>query len=180
MSAPAYQTADYVFALQQLMPRGAAWPRDPDAVLTALLTGLAPTFEASDDAGAALLVSSFPATATDLLPEWEATLGQPARFGGAVGTITQRQSDVASSLGGVGGQSIAYFLAYAHHMGYSTIAIYQPGTNTVDSTVDAELAVLSSPFQFIVEVPTGTNAARLRAMLNLYKPAHTTYVVLFT
>jgi hypothetical protein len=41
MPAPALTQADFLASLQARLPRGRAWPRDPDSNLTAFLNGFA-------------------------------------------------------------------------------------------------------------------------------------------
>jgi uncharacterized protein YmfQ (DUF2313 family) len=179
MPTPAIHSAsDYTSLLQRLMPRGRAWPRDQDAVQTVALGGFALGPQRVDAAASGLIPAAFPATATYLLGEWEETLGLPARFGGPVGTTSQRQADVVASLTGLGGQSIAYFVTYAAQLGYSiTIEQFKPWVCTDDC--DAPIDGLEWAFAWEVDVAIGTDVTRLRNMLNLYKPAHTTPFIVF-
>lgn len=128
MSAPAFSVADFTGMMQRLLPRGYVWPRDPDAVQTQVLTGLAGTPKRLTDAAAALLVDAFPSTAVNLLPEWEETLGLPDPCAGEAPTIEGRQQQVVAKLSLPGGQSQAYFIALAAKLGYAgcTITQYAP------------------------------------------------------
>lgn len=124
MSAPNYQASDFQSALQGLMPRGLAWPRDASAVMTQVMSGLAPTWARHTARDNNLLIDAFPATAVELLPEWEAALGLPDPCAGPAPTIAARQAQVVARFAGSGGQSAAYFIAYAAILGY-TITITQ-------------------------------------------------------
>lgn len=127
MSAPFYTTADYLAALQALMPRGRVWPRDPDATQTKALSGLTPTYERQNVAANNLLVDGFPSTAYQLLPEWEETLGLPDPCAGTSPTLQGRRAQVVARFTGVGGQSAAYMISYAASLGYSiTITQFAP------------------------------------------------------
>lgn len=119
MHAPNYTAADFLKALQGLMPRGRVWPRDPDAVQTQVLSGLAPSYARSTARANYLLVDSFPATAYELLPEWESTLGLPDPCAGPSPTIAQRQAQVLARFVGVGGPSIQSLETFAANLGYS-------------------------------------------------------------
>lgn len=55
-----------------LLPGGPAWPRDPDGDLGRTLLGLADEFARIDGRAQDLLREFHPATAVELLPEWEA------------------------------------------------------------------------------------------------------------
>lgn len=127
MTAPTYTAADYLGALQSLMPRGRVWPRGPDAVQTQGLAGLTPSYERSGLRANYLLVDAFPSTAYELLPEWEATLGLPDPCAGPSPTIQARRAQVVARFAGSGGQSIAYMTAFALNLGYAiTITQYVP------------------------------------------------------
>lgn len=122
--APYYTAADYLGALQSLLPRGRVWPRELDAVQTKTLSGLTPIYERHNARSNHLLVDAFPSSAIELLPEWESTLGLPDQCSGLVPTIQARRAQVIARFSGVGGQSIAYLTAFALSLGY-TITIKQ-------------------------------------------------------
>jgi uncharacterized protein YmfQ (DUF2313 family) len=102
MIPPNYTAADFLKALQGLMPRGRLWPRDADAVQTQVLAQLAPSYARSTARANYLLVDAFPATTYELLPEWESTLGLPDPCAGVAPTIPLRQA-----------QALARFVASA-------------------------------------------------------------------
>lgn len=124
MRAPAYTADDYLAALQALMPRGRVWPRDPDAVQTDFLSGLAPSCERVSDRANQLLVDGFPETTNELLTEWEQSLGLPDPCAGASPTLQARRAQVVARFAGGGGQSVPYIISYAANLGY-TITITQ-------------------------------------------------------
>ncbi|RQQ64349.1 YmfQ family protein [Burkholderia stagnalis] len=124
MLAPNFTAADFLRALQGLMPRGRVWPRAQDAVQTKVLSGLAPSYERQTARANYLLVDAFPATAYELLPEWEETLGLPDPCAGPAPTIPQRQSQVVARFVGGGGPSINDLIQFAANLGY-TITITQ-------------------------------------------------------
>ncbi|MDE3022271.1 MAG: DUF2313 domain-containing protein [Pseudomonadota bacterium] len=127
MGAPVFSNADFLQALQALMPRGRVWPKESDAIQTQTLDGLAPTFTRLAQAAQNLLVDAFPKTTFELLPEWEETLGLPDPCAGVSPTLQMRQSQVLARFIGNGGQSVAYFVLYAKSLGYSiTITNYTP------------------------------------------------------
>ena len=118
MSAPQYSAADYLAALQALLPRGRVWPRDAEAVLTKVLSALAPTYERQNARSNQLIVDAFPASTIELLPEWEETLGLPDPCAGPSPTIAARRAQVVARFKALGGQSVPYFIAYALALGY--------------------------------------------------------------
>ena len=127
MAAPFYTAADYLSALQALMPRGRVWPRDSDATQTKALSGLTPTCARQNIAANNLLVDAFPSSTFQLLPEWEETLGLPDPCAGSSPTVQGRRSQVVTRFTGIGGQSVAYMTAFALTLGYSiTISQFVP------------------------------------------------------
>ncbi|HEM7839791.1 TPA: DUF2313 domain-containing protein [Burkholderia multivorans] len=127
MPAPNYSAADYLRALQALLPRGRVWPRDPDATQTKVLSGFTPVFERLTVRANYLLVDAFPASTYELLPEWESTLGLPDPCAGEAPTTEQRVAQVVGRLVATGGQSIAYYTAVAKAIGYAiTIEQFVP------------------------------------------------------
>ncbi|TCK39639.1 uncharacterized protein YmfQ (DUF2313 family) [Paraburkholderia sp. BL8N3] len=118
MAAPVLTAANFLSAIQSLLPRGRVWPRDQDAVQTQALTGLAPTYERNTSRANYLLVDAFPATTYELLPEWEATLGLPDPCAGASPTVAARRAQVVARFANSGGQSAAYFMQFAVNLGY--------------------------------------------------------------
>ena len=153
MAAPNYQAADFVAAMQALLPRGAAWPRDPSATLTAVIAGLAGVYQQSTSDANQLLIQSFPATVNEMLLEWQETLGLlPSSSGetdatvdspvnqalaaaaGYALTLPQKQALVVAALTDTGGQSIPYFIALAAAIGI-TITITEFTRYTVGLSV---------------------------------------------
>lgn len=127
MQAPSYSAADFLSALQALMPRGRVWPKDPDAAQTQVLTGLAPTFQRNSDASIRLLADAFPSATFGLLHEWEESLGLPDPCAGESPTIQGRRAQVLARFAGTGGQSAQYYINFARNLGYTvTVINYTP------------------------------------------------------
>ncbi|MDR5815782.1 DUF2313 domain-containing protein [Caballeronia sp. LZ033] len=124
MLAPNFNAADFLAAMQALLPRGRVWPRDPDTIQAKVIAGLAPSYERQTARANYLLVDAFPATTYELLPEWEATLGLPDACAGAAPTIQQRRAQVVARLTNLGGASIPYLVGFAASLGY-TVTITQ-------------------------------------------------------
>ncbi|TCK43975.1 uncharacterized protein YmfQ (DUF2313 family) [Paraburkholderia sp. BL8N3] len=119
MQAPNLTAADFLAAMQALLPRGRVWPRDQSTVQAKVLSGLAPSYERQTARANYLLVDSFPATTYELLPEWEATLGLPDPCAGVAPTIPQRRQQVVARLTAIGGASIPYLVSFAESLGYA-------------------------------------------------------------
>lgn len=129
MPATALTEDDFLAALQTYLPRGPAWPRDPDAVLTQFLRGLATAQARLHARQNAVLPEVFPATTLELLAEWEASLGLPDPCIGPEPSLDDRRALVIERLTAQGGASIAYFTAVALALGYTiTITEFPTGT----------------------------------------------------
>ncbi len=113
---------DFLAGLQRLLPRGLAWPRDPEARLTDLLAGLATT-QARQHARTGDLSEreSDPAQALELLSDWEAAYGLPDPCLPLNATIEQRRAALLARIAARGGQSIAYFTEVAAALGYDIL-----------------------------------------------------------
>lgn len=119
MRAPQYSDDDFTQGLLSLMPQGRAWPKEPDALQSRIISYLAPSFRRSSDAGQRLIIDGFPSSAYALLPDWEASLGLPDPVLGMASTVQGRQAQVTTKLIATGGQSAPYFTAYAAALGYT-------------------------------------------------------------
>ncbi|MDE2104744.1 MAG: DUF2313 domain-containing protein [Patescibacteria group bacterium] len=127
MTAPIYSNAEFAAALQALLPRGRAWPREAEAVQAQTVAALAPSPRRVTDAARALLVDAFPPSTEELLPEWEESLGLPDPCAGESPDVPTRRAQVVARLAAFGGQSIAYFVALAKAIGYDiTITQFTP------------------------------------------------------
>lgn len=125
--APDLREADFLTSLQNLLPPGRAWTRDPGAILTGLLRGLATGWERVHQRALQLLIDAFPANTEELLPEWEQTVGLPDPCAGPEPSVSLRRVQVMARIQNAGGQSIPYFIAFALRLGYAiTITEFAP------------------------------------------------------
>jgi uncharacterized protein YmfQ (DUF2313 family) len=134
MSTQPFSLLDYLAGTLRLLPRGRAWPRDPDTVLARLVAAITGAFQRADAAACALLKDAFPATAVNLLPEWEASLGLPDPCLGPAPTIAARQGQVVARLTNTGGQSVPFFVAYALALGFVITITEFTGSVTLANT----------------------------------------------
>lgn len=119
MAAPVFSASDFRSALLRLLPRGAIWSREAGGLAYQLSDVWAQTFARNSQRAVNLLVDVFPATTTEVLPEWQETLGLPDPCAGDNPTLDQQRSQVVSRLTDAGGSSIAYYTAYAARLGYT-------------------------------------------------------------
>lgn len=113
------EASDYANALLLLLPSGAAWPKEPDAVQPLIANALAGCYARMDRRAVELLIES-PAGGSliEMLPEWEATQGLPDPCIGQLPNLALRQAAVLARIRSVGGQSIATIELAAGALGY--------------------------------------------------------------
>lgn len=121
------KASDYLSMLQALLPRGAAWVREPDAVLTRLLAASAEELARLDSAAWRLLDETNPQTTVSALEDWERVLGLPDECGLAASTLAERRAQALRKLVRPVGQDIPFFEALAASMGYAaTVEEFRP------------------------------------------------------
>ncbi|SUY95377.1 phage tail protein [Citrobacter freundii] len=98
---------------------GESGKRAPDNPQSNLAKALAKSFQRVDASAISLLAGSFPATALELLPEWEESLGLPDNCTiGETYTIERRRQAVVSRLVGKGSLSKQFYIHLAKTLGY--------------------------------------------------------------
>ncbi|NDV77092.1 YmfQ family protein [Burkholderia cenocepacia] len=195
MAAPTLLAANFLSAIQALLPRGQVWPRDPDAVQTKALSGLAPSYERNTSRANYLLADAFPGTALELLPEWEASLGLPDPCAGSAPTLQQRRAQVVARLANSGGQSIQFYIDFAKSLGFDvTVTQFTPfrvGQNSAGDAVNSEAWAhawrVNAPAVTVSYFRAGQSAAGeplavwgnsvLACEMRSIKPAHTQVIV---
>ncbi|AXK39612.1 YmfQ family protein [Crenobacter cavernae] len=182
---------DYARQLADLLPVGAAWPREPDSALARLLAGLAIEFALIDARGDELLAESDPRTTYEMLADWERVAGLPDECTVPGGSMAARRGALLSRLTGVGGQSRAYFIGIAAALGYpgATVTEFRPFhcQSACDDSLDPD------PWRFVwrLNLPAASNVrymtaesagdealaewgdATIECVINRLKPAHT-------
>lgn len=188
-ATPLHTAADYLAAAQSLLPQGRAWPRDPGATLTAVLSGITRMYERIDAEAIGIIRGAFPATAEAMLPEWEQTLGLPGLYGVTPSTTAGRQAAVVAALTDTGGQSVGYFTALAAALGVP-ITVTEYSVHTVNASVATAIASdewasvwrVTAPASAaqtyaitadVVPMAAGRGNPLLDAILGKHKPAHT-------
>jgi uncharacterized protein YmfQ (DUF2313 family) len=105
--------------LLALLPRGLAWPREPESVIAKVMGGCAEEFARVQGRAEALIDEADPRTAYELLPDWERVYGLPDGCVKTDGSVRERQMAVATKASALGGASIPYFTAIAATLGFS-------------------------------------------------------------
>jgi uncharacterized protein YmfQ (DUF2313 family) len=182
MLAPIYGVFDFLQQFQRLLPRGRVWQRGWGFLQAEYLITLMPTWVRLHERANDLLVDTFPCTTTELLPEWEASLGLPDPCTGPLDTIEARQAAVCAKFVARGGQSVAYFLHLADVAGIAVeIEEFAP-FYTDRNRVGDRLWNKEGAYWWSVTFPPGTDpadAAALVCMFEAIKPAHTEIIWLY-
>lgn len=120
------------------------------------MSAFAPSYARVSNDAVQLLVNAFPATALDLIPEWQATLGLPDACAGDVPTLIQQREQIVARLTNTGGQSMPYYVHLAAQLGY-TIAItaYAP-FRAGQSSAGQQLGNTDWFFTWAVNAPLNT------------------------
>ena len=150
-------SADYLNQLQALLPQGPAWARDPDAVLTRLLSALSEEFARIDARAGQVSDEADPRNTTELLVDWERVAGLSALspLDGSLLSTDQRRANLVSRITERGGQSPAYYIAMAARMGF-VITITEFKEWSVGDSVDAPLYGFDWNFAWRVNAPAVT------------------------
>jgi uncharacterized protein YmfQ (DUF2313 family) len=139
---------DYLAAAQALLPRGAAWSRDPDANLTKFLSAVANVAYLPHQSLAGLFeVELDPTQTVDLLPDWEAAFGITAR-----GSQANRRANLKAVITDPGGFSAGHYVALAATLGITI------GTTNV---------IRTGAFSWKIQAQTSLSAALKTALQNL-------------
>lgn len=119
-----FSAGEFASTLHSLLPPGRAWSQDGSLALNKLLLGLAQVYGRNSDRAAQLLVDAFPTTTTELLPEWEESLGLPTKCAGLAPSLALRRAQVVARFIGNGRPTKQFFIDYAAALGYTITITY--------------------------------------------------------
>lgn len=113
--------ADYVEKLRQMLPPGPAFDLELEPHWAQLVAALAPELARIEGGGEALLLELNPASASGLLPDWEAYLGLPdvCTVPGSQ-TLAERRQAVIDKLTATGAPQLSYYLKLGSQVGITT------------------------------------------------------------
>ncbi len=183
--------AAYLQQLQALLPPGAAWSRERDATLTALLDALAQELAHVDVEAESLVDEADPRTTAQLLTDWERVAGLPDVCVTATQTTAERRDALVQKIANLGGQSRQFFIDLAARLGYTiTITEFHPfqvGESAVGDALNGDPWIfawqVNAPAGQIREFKVGESAVGdplrswgdelLECVIERLKPAHT-------
>lgn len=146
----AHSVAQWGDALQQQMPRGRAWPRDPDANLPKYVLGFARRLAALELSADQLLLEMRPETTNLLLPEWEAYLELP-ECEATEQSFERRRAAVVEKYHRKGGLQTWMIEQIAAALGF-TVKVYEQWPHHVLRDVNYPLYPASTRFVLRVDV----------------------------
>jgi uncharacterized protein YmfQ (DUF2313 family) len=185
---------DYLSQFQRLLPRGRIWHRGWGWMQDADLLTLMPTWSRLQTGLNELITQIFPCSTTELLPEWEASLGLPDPCTGELPTMQQRTAAVCGKFAARGGQSREYFIHLAASLGFNIVIetyspFYASRNRAGDPCCDEQWAyawrVIADPTQVLYFLASYSAAGDplatwgnklLECEFENYKPAHTQIV----
>lgn len=195
---PEHRPEDYLSQFQRLLPRGRIWHRGWGWVQDADLLALMPLWARLQIRLNALIAETFPCTTSELLPEWEASLGLPDPCTGPLAMQAQRLAAVCGKFTARGGQSRDYFIRLAASLGFEIRIIefspfYASRNRAGDPVYDEKWAhawkIVTHPTP-IVYFTAGVSTAGdplawwgnqlLECVIEALKPAHTEIVFSYT
>lgn len=189
---------EYLTGFQRLLPQGRIWHRGWDMVQDADLLTLMPTWARLHTRLSDLIAEIFPCTTTDLLTEWEASLGLPDECTGQLATIAARRQAVCAKFAMRGGQSAEYFTQlcarYDIAIRVQPYSAFYADNSRADTPCGEEewnyvWGVWTPPvtvYPFLADHSTAEDPLQwwsdtvLPCLLVKYKPAHTLALILYT
>lgn len=168
----------WLSALQALLPPGRAFTREPDSLLSQMLSAIAAMFLAVQLRLEDLLEQADPRRATSMLPDWERLLGLPDTCTPAGQQSADRQRTAFQRLTEQGGQSRAHFIGLADLLGEPAITITEFKRFTCNSDCNDSVTSEADLFAWRVNIPREELNARLmncnspcNAALQQYTPS---------
>ena len=117
----------YIELLQNYLPPGRAWPREPDADLTRLIGALADALARDHNRALDLIEEADPRTTLELLPDWERVAGLPGPCGSLADTLQERRNQLVAQITARGGQSPQFYIDVAAALGFTvTVTEFKP------------------------------------------------------
>ena len=177
-----FSAAQYAQAARNLLPRGRAWNRQDGSNQARFCDAIGAVYAQQDADSLQMLSDFFPATATQGLPEWNASLGLPDPCSGAPATTAENQQQIVAKLAATGGQSIPYYVALAAALGYiigiAEFCATSPGSGAPAGMI-TNINDWDHTWQVTITNPNTAPASTtpLQCLFERYKPAHTQFFI---
>ena len=113
----------YKRVLQDLLPYGPAWTREPDRILTRLLCGLSREPSRTEFQARRLIEEADPRTTQELIDDWERFVGLPGDCENPPTDLEERRQAVVAKLRQRVSPTPAYFQSLAEGLGYTGVVV---------------------------------------------------------
>lgn len=153
----------YLGQLQSLLPQGLAWSKEPESWVSHYLEKLATWFTTLDSRAQALLREADPRLATEMLDDWEESLGLPDACTVGVQAVDDRRNAIVAKLTDQGGARVARFVALAKSLGYENTTVGRLRPFTCRVTCCEELWGEESRFAWRLNLNSGTSTDSMAA-----------------
>lgn len=175
MAVAASTPAAYAEQLRQLLPTGPAWEQSASTVLRRLLLAFADGLARIHNKLVGLPTEADPRTTTELLPEWEATVGLPDDcITDRQLSTSERRAAVVARIKATGGASAQYFIDVAAAFGY-TVTVTEPALHTfqINSAEDTVITYFRAGESGAGDSLGEFGNEQLECLLTRIKPSHT-------
>lgn len=191
MGVMAADADDYTLQLQQLEPKGPAWPEEGDSTSARVYPPVGNALALAHVSVQGLIDEADARTTQQLLVDWERVVGLPDECLDPPGSSAERRRRVVQRLTYQGGQSAAFFIAFLESLGYAGATVTEFRPMRCNSKCNAALNQGGWRFGWRVNVPVGTDVRvmtvrgrcndplatwgdpGLACLLAVHKPAHT-------
>lgn len=156
----ALKSQEYQRLLLDLLPRGLAWPKEALTTTALFFRAFAEALCAFESRVKGLIDEADPRTTTELINEWEADWGLPAKCTGQLSTLEERRAALTNRVVGMEDQSRQTWIEYAARIGYViTITEYAAG-----DTVPGRPDIPPADAAFAVQINAPLTSYRQRQM----------------
>ncbi len=125
----ARSVAEFTAMMLAMLPRGAAWPRDPNSATGRRFSAMAHEFALIDLRADQLINEMLPSRTAELMPDWEEQYNLPGDCITEVQTTTQRRNALVSRYKFKGHQKRQMFIDAAAALGYTITITEYSATN---------------------------------------------------
>ncbi len=171
---------DYKRVMQDLLPPGPAWTREPDRVLTKLLCGMAREFSRTELQLRRLIEEADPRTTQELLPDWERFLDLPGECTNPPTTLEGRRQAVLAKLRQRVSPTPEYFKTLAEDLGYTGVVVTTNEGNPFTTISNCNDSLRGGPWLYTWSIQTDQSSDQddtLDCLVSLVAPAHGTYIL---
>lgn len=168
---PHYTSKDFRNALLNLLPMGPIWSRAEGGMIWVWARVIGDSYARNSDRATELLKVAFPATATELITEWEKTVGLPDPCVGPVDDMSIRQMLVVDRLVSSIESSTEFYIEYAKKYFNIDIIIDQYSPFRFGTSFDRPFG--NDDWSHTWRIRSDQDLGFLHCIFNRIAPAHT-------